>query len=307
MVDGGPWAATSVTAAGDGRYTATIGPEWVLVVAPQGGVLAAVAARAMAAELGELADAGDPVQNLRSLHGVFASPVPAGPVVVDVQVLRRGRSVSQVQATLRAVDAKAGFTALAVFGGSREGFAFTELTYPEVPDPEGLRSFRDPLPPEAGDIEMEPVPFWQEVLEGRPALGTPFWDPSPRERAESAQWFRFDRAPIGPDGRLDPYSAFVIADVMPNAVFEKVNPTESRWFAPSTDLTVHLFGAGTPGWILAHYKAHFAGDGYASVDAALWDPRGTDGPELLAYATQQMLFTRVGRGSALPQRRGGVG
>ncbi len=291
MVHADPWEATSVTAVGEGRYTATIGPEWVLAMVPQGGVLAAVAARALAAELHADEAGAGPVQPLRSLHGVFVSPVPAGPVVIDVQVLRRGRSVSQAQATVRAPDAAAGFTALAVFGATRPGFTFTELTYPDVPEAEDQPSFRDPLPPEAGDVERTTFPFWELVLEGRPALGTPFWDPNPRTRAESATWFRWEQPPLGPDGRLDPYTAFVVADVMPGAVFERIGPTEGRWFAPSTDLTLHLFGAATPGWVLAHYRAHLADDGYASVDAAVWDPRGPDGPELVAYATQQMFFT----------------
>lgn len=299
-----PWDATVVTPVGDGCYTAVIGPEWVLALVPQGGLLAAIAARALAAELHvDQADGGErsgnqatgtdptPVQPLRSIHGVFVSPVPAGTVVIDVTVLRRGRSVSQAQATVRAPDAAAGFTALAVFGAPRPGFTFTERAYPDVPDPEGQPSFRDPFPPEAGDIERVSFPFWDDVLEGRPALGTPFWDPSPREKAESATWFRFEQPPIGPDGRLDPYTAMVVADVMPGAVFEKVSPTEQRWFAPSTDLTVHLFSAATPGWLLGHYRAHLAADGYASADAAVWDPRGPDGPELVACATQQMLFT----------------
>ncbi|HEX2576473.1 MAG TPA: acyl-CoA thioesterase domain-containing protein, partial [Aquihabitans sp.] len=213
-----PWDATSVRAEGGGRYTATIGQEWVLALVPQGGILAAVAAKALAAELH--VDEGV-VQPLRSFHGVFVSPVQAGPVVVDVQVLRRGRSVSQAQATVRSPDAAAGFTALAVFGSPRPGFTFTELAYPEVPDPEGQPSFRDPLPPESGVVDRPNFPFWDDVLEGRPALGTPFWEDTPRERAESATWFRWERPPLGPDGRLDPYSAFVVADVMPGAVFEK--------------------------------------------------------------------------------------
>jgi len=293
MGRGDPWDTTTVSPIGEGSYAATIGPEWMLAMVPQGGVLAAIAARALAAELHVDRVGAVPEQPLRSIHGVFVSPVPAGPVVIDVRVLRRGRSISQAQATVRAPHVTTGFTALAVFGAARPGFTFTELAYPDVPDPEGQPSYRDPLPPEAGVVDRINFPFWDEVLEGRPALGTPFWDPAPRHKAESASWFRFEQPPMGPDGYLDPYAAFVMADIMPNAVFEKVSPTEARWFAPSTDLTVHLFGPATPGWILSHCKAHLAGDGYASVDAALWDPRGAEGPELIAYATQQMFFTSV--------------
>lgn len=289
-----PWEASAVEAVGDGRYRAEIGEDWQLAVAPQGGIVAAVAARAMAAGLAAARPEAAVDQRLRSIHGVFASPVPCGPVEIDVRVLRAGRSASQVQATLHAPGADAGFTALAIFGGTRPGFEFTELRYPEVPDPEGQRSFRDPLPPEAGAVEPIRFPFWERVVEGRPALGHAFWDPTPRTEAVAASWFRFDDPPIGADGRLDPLSQLVLVDVMPGAVFERVSPTEDRWFAPSADLTVHLFGAATPGWLLAHFTAHRAGEGWASVDAALWDPRGPDGPELVAWATQQMLFTRLG-------------
>lgn len=285
-----PWNATVVTPQGDGRYTATIGPQWMLAVVPQGGVISAIAARAMEAELG--IDGTAATQKLRTIHGVFASPVPEGPVVIEVQVLRRGRSMSQAQATVRAPDAAAGFTALAVFGGTRPGFTFTELAMPEVPGPDECPSFRDPPPPESGFEPWEPMPFWVHILEGRPALGHPPWDDSPREKAEVATWYRWEHPPVTADGRLDPLAAIVTVDIMPSAVFEKIGSTgEDQWFGPSADLTVHLFGTATPGWLLAHNRAHQAGDGYASVEMALWDPRGVEGPELVAWATQQMFFT----------------
>jgi hypothetical protein len=49
-----------------------------------------------------------------------------------------------------------------------------------------------------------------------------------------------------------------------------------------------VLGSADPGWLLAHQRARFAGDGYASVESALWDPKG---PTLVGYATQLMLFT----------------
>ncbi len=48
--------------------------------------------------------------------------------------------------------------------------------------------------------------------------------------------------------------------------------------------------------MLAHNRARFAGDGYASADIALWDC-GEDGaeiPRLVAYATQLFLFSFLG-------------
>jgi hypothetical protein len=77
------------------------------------------------------------------------------------------------------------------------------------------------------------------------------------------------------------------------SVAEKVGRAErSRWFGPSVDLTFHLPGNCRSGWVLAHNRARHAGDGYASIDMALWDcgPEGTDPPRLVAYATQVMFF-----------------
>jgi acyl-CoA thioesterase len=280
-----PWESTSVARASEGIYSATISPAWNLALAPQGGVVAAIAARAMEAELGT-------GQSLRSFHGVFASPVPVGAVEIEADVIRSGRSISQVQATVRAVGADAGFTALAAFGHERSGFGYTELQMPSVPGPEDCVSYRDPPPPESGMPDEPTFPFWKEVIEGRPALGHAPWDMSIRGAAEVATWFRFEHFPGDEHGLFDPLALLVAADMMPNAVFEKLGPTEIEWFAPSVDLTVHVAGVPTGDWILNHNRAHYAGDGYASAEAALWDPNGRNGPTLLAWATQIMFFTR---------------
>ena len=81
--------------------------------------------------------------------------------------------------------------------------------------------------------------------------------------------------------------------MMPAAVFEKIEPTERDWFAPSVDLTVHLNSLPTGPWILNHNRAHFANDGDASAEVTLWDPNAPDRPKLLAWATQVMFFTQL--------------
>jgi len=277
------WEDLEVTAVPgcDDRFTATIADRWMLRVVPQGGVVAALALRAMAAALGE------PDQIVRSLSVVFAGQVAVGPVEIEVTVLRRGRSMSQLSATVRNPGAAAGLTAVAVFGAQRRGFEFTDLTYPDVPGPEGLRSYRDPLP-EGVEFDFEPMAFWEEVVETRPAVGRPPWEPFEEGPAEVTYWYRFDTPPVLADGSLDPVGAIVLCDTMPGAVDQKIGPDAGSWFGPSADLTIHLLGPAQPGWILAHNKARHAGDGYASVEMTLWDP--TD-RSLVAYATQMMFFS----------------
>jgi acyl-CoA thioesterase len=271
----------SAVAAGEGRYAASISEAWSLVEVPQGGIVAAIAARTMEVALGR------PEQSLRSLSAVFAGKVAGGPVEIDVEVLRQGRSMSQLSATVRNPGAPAGLTAVAVFGAPRRGFGFTDLVMPDVPGPDGLRSFRDPLP---DGVEFEftrpPMPFWEEIIENRPAIGRPPWEPHEDGPAEAVYWYRIDDPPLTADGSLDPLAALVVCDTMPGAVGQKLGPAEN-WFGPSADFTIHVLESARPGWLLGHNRARHAGDGYASVEMALWDPSG---PTLVAYATQVMFF-----------------
>jgi hypothetical protein len=279
---GSGWDDLDLTPVSDDRFTTTISDPWQLAVVPQGGIVAAVAAKAMALAL------GSSTQSLRSFSAVFAGRVACGPVEVEVGVLRQGRSMSQLTASVRNPGATAGLTAIAVFGASRRGFDFTDLAYPDVPGPEGLRSFRDPIP-EGVDFEFvrPPMPFWEEIIEGRPAIGRPPWEPQQLGRAEEAYWYRVDDPPLTSDGLLDPLAALVVCDTMPGAVFQKVGRDTEPWFGPSADFTIHLFNQAQPGWLLGHNQARHSGDGYASVDMALWDPAG---PRLVAHATQIMFF-----------------
>src|SRR3546814_4221535 len=162
---------------------------------------------------------------------------------------------------------------------------------PDVAGPEGVRGFRDPLP-DGIDFEWErdPFPFWAEVIESRPVIGRPPWEDFEAGPGEVAYWYRFDDPPLTGDGSLDIAGAIVMCDTMPGSVGQKLGPDAGEWFAPSVDYTLHVFGPAPPGWLLAHLRARHAGHGYASLDCALWDPSGPDGPRLVAYATQVMLF-----------------
>jgi acyl-CoA thioesterase len=278
---------TSVRSAGASRYAGALDERWNLRPLPQGGIITAIAVRAMEATLAHAE------QRPRVLHTTFAAQVAHGPLEIEVEVLRAGRSMSQLRAEVRNTGARRGHLTTCVFGAARKGFAFTDLRPPDdVPGPGECPSFRDPPPP--GVPVFEPMPFWAELVEGRAAIGHAPWDGDyVPDRAERAMWYRFDESPMLDDGRLDPLALIVLADTMPGAVGEKVGRTDQPWFAPSVDLTLHFLDDCRSSWVLAHNRARFAGDGYASADMALWDC-GDDGrstPLLVAYATQMFLFT----------------
>jgi acyl-CoA thioesterase len=276
----------SASAVKAGRYEGGVDESWSLRPMPQGGILTAVATRAMATEL---ADAG---QRLRTLHTTFLAPVGPGPVEIDVEVLRRGRSMSHLRAELRNPSATHGHVTTAVFGSKRRGFDFTDLEPPTgfIALSEA-RSFREPPPP--GVERFPPPPFWDRRLEGRGALGHAPWDDYTPGRAEQGSWYRLDEPPLLDDGTLDPLALIVYADTMPGAVGEKLGPQQRQgWFGPSVDLTFHLLDSCRSEWVFAHNRARHAGDGYASLDMALWDlgSAGTDEGRLVAYATQLCIF-----------------
>ncbi len=262
-------------------FRGELSEEWCALNVPQGGIVAGVAARAMAAAL----DA--PELALRSITSVFAAPVRTGPVEVDVTVLRRGRSMAQASATVRSVGEPAGTTSVAVFGAPRVGFEFTDLELPEAPPPDESASFRDGPPPDL-EIERTPFQYWQHHVEGRAAVGHAPWEEFESTSSERMFWYRFDDPPRLDDGRLDPVALLTLCDTMPGAVGERMGGGLPEWWAPSADLTIHLFGEHRAEWVLARNRARHAGDGYASLEVELWD---ADARALVAYATQLMIFT----------------
>jgi acyl-CoA thioesterase len=263
---------------GEGRYRCELSGDWDLVSVPQGGVIASVALRATALEL----DSQE--QTLRTCTTVFAGQVTAGSLVIDVKVVRRGRSATQLLASVTNEGADSGATVVAVYGRPRTGPTFVDVAPPQVPPPNACPSYREPPPP--GVEPFTPLPFWSRV-EGRAALGHPPWEEFEPLASDVATWLRFDDPPRLADGSLDPLGLVTLADRMPGCIGERIGHRGPRWFAPSADLTVHVLGPLRTEWVLAHDRARWAGDGWASAESYLWDEQGG----LVAYATQMMLFT----------------
>jgi acyl-CoA thioesterase len=264
----------------EGSFVGELHDEWCALAVPQGGIVAAVAARAVQCALGA------PELAVRSVTTVFAAPVPSGQVDVDVQILRRGRSMAQAVATVRSPTADAGATSVLVLGTDRIGFEFTELSPPAAPPPAECPSFRDEPPPDVPDRDL--FPYWAHHVEGRAAVGHAPWEEFEPTTSERTFWYRFDDPPRLADGRLDPLALLTLCDTMPGAVSERMGGGLPPWFAPSADLTVHLLGDHRADWILARSRARHAGDGYASLEVELWDP---DRETLCAVGTQMMIFT----------------
>ena len=121
--------ATRVAPAGDApnRYRADVGDEWNAPTFPCGGVVSAIALRAMEAAL------DDPSQRLRTFTTMFVSTVDPGALTIDVERLRIGKRMSQLQADVRSAGRdEPGHVTTAAFGE-------TDGVVPALPVPDTLK------------------------------------------------------------------------------------------------------------------------------------------------------------------------
>lgn len=270
-------ADTEVEAAGDGRYRCTLGDGWNAAVYPFGGVVAAIALRAAEREL------GDPSQPLRTATALFASPVPVGPIELEAQRLRVGRTGSQLLVRARgAGSGDGGLALLAAFGREREGLSFTDVEPPEAPPPERCPPPPDPPP----GVRRWRSTFFEQLETRIVRLYAPWEQGWEGGRAEAVRWMRFRRAPRLADGTLDPLALVALSDTMPPAIHQRLGPGGPPFFAPSIDHTVHPFATTRDEWLLVRSRCRHAGGGYASAECEIWSRGG----RLLVYATQLMLL-----------------
>jgi acyl-CoA thioesterase len=266
---------TTVTAlpSAPGWYTADLPDSWSFRT-PSGGVLMTIALRAMQAEL------RDPALIVRSANTLFCSPVPAGPLEIRVEVLRRGSAAAQMRAGLSSSKMPGpGLEVSATFALDRDGPELLDSTPRKGPRPEDAIPLGEP-----GDWA------YFKNFEMRLAEGNEWWKPgwSASKEARFSRWIRYLEDPRGPDGALDPLALPPVVDLMPTALLQKLGPDHPRYFAPSLDLTVHFLEPARTPWILTSSHVRFARSGYASADVEVWDEDG----RLAAFATQTMFLRR---------------
>jgi acyl-CoA thioesterase len=259
-----------------GRYAAQLSSAWDAPLHPSGGLVSAIALRAMQAEL-ERQD-----QRLRSFSTLFVSTVGSGPLEITVECLRAGKRMSQLRADVRNPgSAEPGHLTLAAFGESRRGIEFGYSPAPDVGPPGDYPLPADP-PPGAPVFRAR---FFENLETRRVRMYHSFETGWEAGRAEAIRWVRFRVAPRLPDGRLDPLALVAVADTMPAALGQYLGPGYPFFHAPSVDLSMRFFADTDADWLLTRAVCHWAGDGYASAEITLWDAARRP----LAHATQLML------------------
>ncbi|MFJ4982462.1 thioesterase family protein [Streptomyces sp. NPDC088732] len=233
---------------------------WRIGMGINGGLLLALAGRALAAELGG-DDRGhrDPF----SISAYYLSTSHPGPVTVRTETLRRGRTVSTGTASV-VQDGQERLRAIATYGDldghDHAGDVRTSATPPQMPPPERCAG-TDLAPPDF--LKIAPMLDRIELRLDPDTVGWAVGAPSGRGLIQG--WLRL------PDGREpDPLMLLLAVDTLPPASFD----LGIGGWAPTLELTAHVRARPAPGWLrLKHSTRNFA-DGYMEEDAEVWDSAG---------------------------------
>ena len=252
--------ATAVEPVGHGAWLASCDEGWSTQLGPNGGYLAAIVLRAMAAEL------RDPARHARSLTCHYLRSPRPGPVDVAVMVERSGRSVSTLTARL-GQDDRPCVIAVGAFAVELDGVIDYNGAAPHAPPPERVQR----LPPVAE------VPMTQH-FDMRPSFGAPLYVGA--DEALSGGWLRFD-------GDRSPVDAPALA-MFADAWWPSPLPRLTRPAAlPTIDLTVHFRSpAVEDGPVLAVFRSSTSAGGFFEEDGELWSRDGV----LLAHSRQLALL-----------------
>lgn len=264
-------AAVSAVAGVAGRHAACLPGHWNFRL-PSGGYLMTVGLRAIEAEV------ADPSFRLVSATTTFCSPVPEGPVLLDVEILRRGNAAVQARAAMKLPGASApSLEVAATLTREKPGPAYVNAVRPSCAPPTDAAE-----DPRAGAS----LPIFRS-LDSRAAVPLPGFRPLPEPVAFFARWYRYRIPQRTAEGLFDPLALPLLADTMPPSVRTRLGGAW-EYDAPSLDLTVHFLDPSPTSWVLAITRSRWARGGYASADIELW---GEDGA-LLAFATQTMILRK---------------
>jgi acyl-CoA thioesterase len=91
---------------------------------------------------------------------------------------------------------------------------------------------------------------------------------------------------------IDPIVLVPLADTMRPVIAQHEGPGHPFFHAPSVDLSMRFFADTGGEWFLTKMIGHWAGDGCASAEIAMWD----EDRRLVAHAVQMMLIRFPTRG-----------
>jgi hypothetical protein len=256
---------SDVSPDGSGLFTGQVSPEWTIGGKPNGGYLLSMLGRA-AVSLSEQ-------QHVVAASAHYLHSPQPGPVTIEAQLLRAGRSATQVEARMRQDD-QVCVQALLTTAVLDHAAGYWDRG---LPDPAPVRYEDCPrlIPQLPNGIRVKILDQIEVRLDRRSA-GFAIGEPS--GRGELCGWLALPRGES-----FDPISLLFAVDALPPATFD----IEFSGWVPTLELTVYVRALPAPGplWVLQRAQLIDAGGpGGGRVDEAcfVWDRSG----RLVAQGTQ---------------------
>lgn len=233
--------------------------------AQHAGPPAALVARAM-----ELLDSGPPMQVARFTAEILR-PVPVTPLSVEARVVRPGRRVQLVEASLSNQEGE-------IVRATAWRIRTDEERSVPATDPEPV-----PFPSPSQASKFDPPAFYEgpsyfSAMEWRFASGT-FLEPGP-----AASWMRM-RVPLVAGEPPSPLARVLVAADSGNGISSVASPLEYLFI--NTELSVHLFRLPVGEWVCLDAVSRIDPSGIGVAESILWDEVGR-----LGRGNQALLVAR---------------
>jgi acyl-coenzyme A thioesterase PaaI-like protein len=244
-----------------GRFEADVDPEWTIVGKPNGGYLLAMLGRAAATASAQSDVAAASAHYLRS-------PDP-GPVEIDTEVLRVGRTASQVRVRMAQAGRPCVEALVTTSTFDPDGAPYWDTG---APDPGTVGpGAGERLAPVSPDGRRVAIMDQVELRLDPECSGFRVGEPS--GRGELRGWLAL------PDGMaFDSAGLLYAGDALPPATFE----VESAGWVPTLELTVYVRALPAPGPVRVLQRAQLIDGQRVDEACTVWDVTG----RLVAQATQ---------------------
>lgn len=244
---------SAVTPAGDGRFEADVHPGWTIGGKPNGGYLLAM--------LGGAAAALSPHPDVISASAYYLHAPDPGPVLIEAELVRRGRSASQLRARM-SQDGKACVESLML--ASRLESVSAPYWTGGLPTPTGLDYEATPrlVPQLPGGLRVAIM----DQIEVRLDPGTSgFTRGEPSGQGELRGWLAL------PGGEnFNPASLLFAVDAFPPGTFD----IEFSGWVPTLELTAYIRALPAPGPLRISQRAELIDARRVDESCHVWDQTG---------------------------------
>jgi acyl-coenzyme A thioesterase PaaI-like protein len=264
-------AVTALVPEADGRFAAVVDPDWTIGGKPNGGYLLAILGRAAVSVAGH--------EQVVAASATYLRPPDPGKAIITAEVLRAGRSATQVRASLFQ-DEVPGVEAPCV-----EAPCVEALCTVATLDPDAVPYWSDGLPspgtvpfadchrlvsrlPDGGRVSI------MDQVEVRIEPDTWGWATGqPSGRGELRGWLAL------PDGEdFSPLSLLYAVDGFPPATFD----IAFAGWVPTLSMSVYVRALPAPGPVRVLHRAQLIDGGRVDEVCYVWDSAG----RLVAQSTQ---------------------